>query len=68
MLSVASSNLTLTAGCVCMLVAPLWCDLVCCCRNRQHNPAAVVKGDTLEQVAVWPILSKTQVNQLLQLC
>ena len=23
----------LTAGCVCMLVAPLWCDLRCCSRT-----------------------------------
>ena len=30
MQSVASSNPTLTAGGVCMLVAPLWCDLGCC--------------------------------------
>ena len=28
--SVASLNTTLTAGCGCMLVAPLWCDLGCC--------------------------------------
>ena len=27
--SVASSNPTRTAGCVCMLVAPLWCGLGC---------------------------------------
>ena len=26
-------NLTVTAGCVCMLVPPLWCDLGCCART-----------------------------------
>ena len=30
---VASSNPTLTTGCVCMLVAPLWCDLGCFSRT-----------------------------------
>ena len=28
--SVAISNPTLTAGCVCMLLAPSWCELGCC--------------------------------------
>ena len=31
--SVASSNPTLTAGCVCMLLTPLWCDMGCCSRT-----------------------------------
>ena len=31
--SVASWNPTLTVGCVCMLVVPLWCDLGCCSRT-----------------------------------
>ena len=38
------------------------------CRGRPRNPPAVVEGDTPEQAAVLPILSKMQMNQLLQLC
>ena len=37
-------------------------------RGRQCNPPAAVEGDTPEQAAVLPILSKMQVGQLLQLC
>ena len=37
-------------------------------RGQQRNPLATVEDDTPEQAAVLPILSKMQVNQLLQLC
>ena len=37
-------------------------------RGRPRNPPAAVEGDTPEQAAVRPILSKMQVGQLLQLC
>ena len=37
-------------------------------RGRPRNPPAAVEGDTPEQAAVLPILSKMQVGQLLQLC
>ena len=30
---VASSNPNRTAGCVCLLMAPLWCDLGCCAQT-----------------------------------
>ena len=39
--SVASLNPALTAGSVCMLVAPMWCDLGCCFRTVVAIKAAV---------------------------
>ena len=38
------------------------------CRGRPRNPPRAVEGDTPDQAAVLPILSKMSVNALLQLC
>ena len=51
----------LTAGCVCMLVAPLWCDLGCCYRTVVVMKAA----DNLSLMRNSPYFSIIQRQKLL---